>query len=71
MIVSRPTIRTDNGKVAALTLSNFNNLLGQLEVDFIDNVNIKEVHLSKKGLHLNKKGKNRIELNFLQKLRNF
>ena len=70
MIVSRPTIRTDNGKVAVLTLSNFNKLLGQLEVDFIDNVNIKEVHLGKKGLHLNKKGKNRIELNFLQKLRN-
>ena len=44
--------------------------MGQLEVDFIDNVNIKEVHLGKKGLHLNKKGKNRLELNFLQKLRN-
>ena len=69
MIVSRPTIRTDNGK-AALTLSNFNKLLGQLEVDFIDNVNIKEVHLGKKGVHLNKKGKKRLEMNFLQKLRN-
>ena len=31
---------------------------------------IKEVHLGKKGLHLNKKGKNRLELNFLQKLWN-
>ena len=69
MIISRPTIRTDNGK-AALTLSNFNKLLGQLEVDFIDNVNIKEVHLGKKGLHLHKKGKNRLELILLQKLRN-
>ena len=68
MIVSRPTIRTNNGKVA-LTLSNFNKLLGQLEVGFIDNVNIKEVHLGKRGLHVNKKGKNRLELNFLQKLR--
>ena len=54
VIVSRPTIWTDNGK-AALTLSNFNKHLGQLEVDFIDNVNIKEVHVGKKGLHLNKK----------------
>ena len=44
VIVSRPTIRTDNGK-AALTLSNFNKLLGQLQVHFIDNENIKEVHL--------------------------
>ena len=71
MIISRPTIWTDNGK-AALTLSNFNKLLGQLEVvDFINNVNIKEVHLGNKGLHLNKKGEQRLELNFLQKLRNF
>ena len=38
--MSRPIIRTDNGK-AALTLSDFNKHLGQLEVDFIDNVNIK------------------------------
>ena len=40
VIVSRLTIRTDNGRVA-LTLSNFNKHLGQLEADFIDNVNIK------------------------------
>ena len=33
-------------------------------------MNIKEVYLHEKGLHLNKKGKNRLELNFLQKLRN-
>ena len=63
VIVSRPAICTDNGK-PALTLSNCNKLLGQLEVDFIDNVNIKEVHLSKKGLYFNKKCKNRLELNF-------
>ena len=69
MIVSRPTIRTDNDK-AALTLYNFNKILRQLEVDFIDNVNIKEVRLGEKGLHLNKKRKNRLELNFLQKLLN-
>ena len=69
MIVSRPTIWTDNDK-AALTLYNFNKILRQLEVDFIDNVNIKEVHLGEKGLHLNKKGKNGVELNFLQKLQN-
>ena len=69
MIVSRPTVPTDNGK-AALTLSNFNKLLRQLEIDFIDNVNIKEVHLGKKGLHLNEKRENRLELNSLQKLLN-
>ena len=68
VIVSRIMIRTDNGK-AALTLSNFNKLFAQLEVDFINYVNIKEVHLGRKGLHLNKKGKDRLELNFLQNLR--
>ena len=68
VIVSRPTIRIDNTK-AVLTLSNFNKYLGQLEADFIDNVNSKE-QLGKKGLHLNKKVKNKLELNFLQKLRN-
>ena len=69
VVVSRPTIRTHNSK-AALNLSNFSKLLRQLEVDFHDNVNINEVHLGKKGLHLNRKGKNRLELNFSQKLRN-
>ena len=67
--VSRPTTQTHNGKVA-LTLSDLNKLLWQLEVDFTDNVNIKEVHLGKEVLHPNKKGKNRLELNFLQKLGN-
>ena len=69
VIVSRPTIRTDNGK-AALTLSNFNKLLRQLQLDFTDNATIKEVHLGNKDLHLNKYGSNRLELKFLQKLRN-
>ena len=41
-----------------------------MEADFIDSVNIKEVQLGKKVLHLNKKGKNKLELNFLQKLQN-
>ena len=53
---------------AALTLSNLNKHLGQLEVDFIDNVNMKEVRLAKKVLHLKKNGKNWFELSFLQKL---
>ena len=62
VIVSRSTMWTDNGK-ADLTLSKFNEHLGQLEADFIDNVSIKKVHQGKKSLHLNKKGK--LELNFL------
>ena len=41
----RSLMRTDNGK-AGTTLSNLDKHVGQLEVDFIDNVNINEVHLS-------------------------
>lgn len=62
-------IGADNGKLS-LTLSNVNKLSGQLEVDFIDNVNIKEVQLGKKGLYLNKKGKSKLELKFSFKLWN-
>ena len=39
--------RSDNGKATQPVT--------QFEVDFIDNVNIKEVYLGKKGLHLHKK----------------
>ena len=58
--MSRPTIRTDNNK-AVQNLSNLNKNLKQLKVDFIDNVSIREVHLGQKGLHYNKKGKNKLE----------
>ena len=44
VILSRPTLRIDNGK-AALTLANLNNHLEQLEIDFIDNTNITGLHL--------------------------
>ena len=52
VILSRPTIRKDNGK-AALTLKHLNEHISQLETESIDNSNIKETHLGKKGLHLN------------------
>ena len=67
VIVSKPVMRVGDVK-AALTiiltsiLSDFNKHLGQLDAGFIDNVNIKEVDLGKKGLHLNKK-KLRTDLN--------
>ena len=69
VIAARQTIRSDNGKTA-LTLSNLNKHLGQLEVDFIDNVNIKKLHLGKKSLHFNEICEKRFELNLLQKSRN-
>ena len=69
VIVSRLTMQTDNGK-AAITFSNLIKHFVQLEIDCIDNANIKEVNLDKKGVRINKIGKNRFELNFLQKIWN-
>ena len=44
------TLRTDNGK-ATLTVSQLVNHLLNLNIDVIDNRNIKSRHLSQKGLH--------------------
>ena len=63
VIVCRPTMRTDICK-AVLTSSNLNTNLGQLKEEFINNVNIKEVHLGKKGQHLNEK-KVRLDLSWI------
>ena len=41
-----------------------------LEVDFIDRMNKINVDLDKNCLHLNIKGKSRLELNFILKLQN-
>ena len=60
----------DNGK-AALTLKHLNEHLSQLKVDSIDNSNIKSMHIGRKGLHLNNKGKDKLALNFFHKIRNF
>ena len=70
VIISKPTIRIDNGK-AALTLRNLNQHLTELKVDSIDNSNIKQMHIGRKGLHLNNKGKDKLALNFFHKIRNF
>ena len=48
-------MQTENGK-STMILSNLNKHLEQLKVDFIDNAKIK------KDLHLNKSGKNKLQL---------
>ena len=70
VIISKPTMRVDNGKTA-LTLKHLNEHLSQLKVDSIDNSNIKSMHIGRKGLHLNNKGKDKLALNFFHKIRNF
>ena len=68
--LSTPTLRTDNGK-ATLTVSQLVNHLLNLNIDVIDNRNIKSRHLSRKGLHLNDSGSKLLARNFLEKIKLF
>ena len=68
IISSQPTLRVDNGK-AALTLHCLNEHFPELNLDIINNSNIKVKHIGQKGLHLNPKGKGRLALNFIRKIR--
>ena len=68
VIFSQPTLRVDNGK-AALNLHRLNEHFSELRLDVVNNSNIKVKHISQKGLHLNPKGKGRLALNFLHKIR--
>ena len=61
-------LRTDNGK-ATLTVSQLVNHLLNLNIDVIDNRNIKSRHLSRKGLHLNDSGSKLLARNFLEKIK--
>ena len=68
--LSNPTLRTDNGK-ASLTVSQLVIHLLNLNIDVIDNRNIKGRQLSRKGLHLNDSGSKLLARNFLEKIKLF
>ena len=68
VLFSQPTLRMDNGK-AALTLHRLNEHFSELNLDVVNNSNIKVNHIGQKGLHLNPKGKGRLALNFIHKIR--
>ena len=68
VIFSQPTLRLDNRK-AALTLHRLNEHFSELNLDVVNNSNIKVKHIDQKGLHLNPKGKGRLALNFIHKIR--
>ena len=59
VVISTPTLRTDDGK-AALTVSQLTNHLLQLDIDIIDNRNINARNLGNKGLQLNLAGTSRL-----------
>ena len=62
VIISKPTLRSDNGK-ATLTNHHLCNLLEQLNIDFVKYRNIGSKHLGGKGLHLNTHGTARLVFN--------
>ena len=68
VIISEPTLRSDNGK-AALTNHHICNLLEELNIDIVKNRNIGSKHLGGKGLHLNPHGTARLALNLKAAIR--
>ena len=63
VIISTPTVRSDDGK-AGLTVSQLTNHLRQLKTDIVDNTNITSRHIGIKGLHLNFSGTTQLAKNF-------
>ena len=64
VIISQPIMRTDNMK-ANLTIQQLVSKLNNLNIRILDNSNIYDVHLGRKGLHLNGRGTGRLALNIM------
>ena len=62
--ISIPTKRLDNPK-ASLTITHLNRHLKELNLRLVDNDNITDVHIGKKGLHLNEKGTRQLAANLI------
>jgi len=69
VIISQPTIRSDNGK-ANLTIRKVNEHLNQIKVETLDNSNVTSKDLGKKGLHLSNIGISKLARNVVEKLGN-
>ena len=70
LFISQPTTRFDNNR-ARITIRNLNAKLNQLDIKMVDNSNIEEEQLGKKGLHLNSWGASRLAMNYLSIIRQF
>ena len=70
VITSKLIVRTDNTK-ANTTIRNKNRLIKELQIQTVDNSNISERHLGKRGLHLNQEGNTVFASNLLHAIRNF
>ena len=63
VIISTPTVRSDDGKTG-LTVSQLTNHLHQLKTDIVDNTNITSRHIGIKGLYLNFSGTTQLAKDF-------
>ena len=63
LIISTPTVRSDDGKTG-LTVSQLTNHLRQLKTDIVHKTNITSRHIGIKGLHLNFSGTTQLAKNF-------
>ena len=70
IIISTPTVRSDNCKTA-LTVRQLTNYLINLKIDYLDNRNITDKHLSRSGLRLNQSGSDLLTKNIISKLPEF
>ena len=70
VVISTPTVRSDNAK-AALTVSQLTNKLLELNIETVDNRNINHRNLGQKGLHLNQSGTSRFAKNIFSIIKGF
>ena len=68
VIISCPTYRFDDQR-DNVTLRNLLNNVVDLNIPVISNGNITEMHIGKKGLHLNERGSGRLAVNYLSYMR--
>ena len=70
VIITKLIVRTDNIKTNT-TIRNTNRLIKELQTLTVDNSNISEKNLGKRGLHLNQEGNTVFASNLLHASRNF
>ena len=68
VIISSLIMRNDNKKANNTTMR-VNVMLYKLNLQMVNNDNISDIHLGKKGLHLNKRGVGRFALNLISHIR--
>ena len=70
VVLSTPVIRTDSVQAHSVNMNVIKHL-SQIILNVINNNNISNEYLGKRGLHLNVRGVKSLALNIISKVRNF